>query len=102
MIAIFVAAWRVMLKRVRASGLVLTTAFTTILLAITLLAAGPIYANSVYLAALQRTIRDAPTREANLQVTATLRPELVSQADAAVTTEIQRTFGPDSVEVYRS
>jgi hypothetical protein len=102
MTAIFVAAWRVMLKRVRASGLVLTTAFTTILLAITLLAAGPIYANSVYLAALQRTISDAPTREANLEFTASFRPDRVATADAIVTTEIERVFGPDSVTVYRT
>jgi len=101
-IAIFVAAWRVMLKRVRASGLVLTMAFTTILLAITLLAAGPIYANSVYLAALQRTISDAPTREANLEVTATLRPDTVVQTDAIVTSEIERTFGNGEVTVYRT
>jgi hypothetical protein len=102
MIAIFVAAWRVMLKRVRASGLVLTTAFTTILLAITLLAAGPIYANSVYLAALQRTIRDAPTREANLEVSATLHPDVVEQVDEVVSTEIERTFTAGSVAIYRT
>ncbi len=102
MTAIFVAAWRVMLKRVRASGLVLTTAFTTILLAITLLAAGPIYANSVYLAALQRTISDAPTREANIEFGASLRPDAVAEADAVVTSEIERVFGPDSVTIYRT
>lgn len=102
MIAIFVAAWRVMLKRLRASGLVLSTAFTTILLAITLLAAGPIYANSVYLAALQRTISDAPTREANLEVTATLRPDAVAPVDDIVTSEIERVFGAEEVTVYRT
>ncbi|HEX5167122.1 MAG TPA: FtsX-like permease family protein, partial [Thermomicrobiales bacterium] len=102
MIAIFVAAWRVMLKRVRASGLVLTTAFTTILLAITLLAAGPIYANSVYLAALQRTIRDAPIREANLEVSATLQPAALAPADEIVSTEIERTFATGSVAIYRT
>jgi len=102
MIAVFAAAWRVMLKRVRASGLVLTTAFTTILLAITLLAAGPIYANTVYLASLHRTIRDAPTRNANLEFVASLRPASVSDANAVVTSEIRRVFGADSVAIHRT
>jgi hypothetical protein len=52
------STWRLVSSHARSSGLVLTTSFVTILLAITLLAAGPIHADSAHLAAAQRTLCD--------------------------------------------
>ena len=48
-----VAAWRVVVKRAAADRLMLTAAAITVVLATTLLAAGPIYSDAVTLSALR-------------------------------------------------
>lgn len=55
-------AWRLVLKRAAHDRLVVAAAFLTILLAVTLLASGPVYAEAVALSGLRRTLEDAPVR----------------------------------------
>ncbi len=68
MTAIVAAAWRVILRRAQANWPILGAAMLTILLATTLLSAGPIYAGAVTLSGLRRTLHDSPITQANVQV----------------------------------
>src|SRR5215204_2632242 len=67
------AAWRVVLKRSLSDWLILLAAFITILLATTLLASGPIYADAVTLSGVRRTLHDSPVRDSNVEVSARIR-----------------------------
>lgn len=96
MISVFAAAWRVILKRTRADWLILAAALLIILLATSLLSAGPIYASAVAVSGLHRTLNDAPTTEANVQIEARVRPNEFSQFDdtiVAVAGDVFRTTG---------
>ncbi len=68
MTAMVAAAWRVILRRAQANWPILGAAMLTILLATTLLSAGPIYAGAVTLSGLRRTLHDAPATDANVQI----------------------------------
>ena len=98
---LFLAAWRLVLKRAASDRLIVGAAFVTVLLAAALLAAGPIYSDAVALSGLERTLEDAPARDSGLEASG--RAPL---ADASVTDE--RVEGPirdvlgDDVAVYRS
>ena len=63
MIALPLAAWRLVFRRAGHDRLVVAAAFLTVLLATTLLASGPIYAEAVALSGLRRTLEDAPVAE---------------------------------------
>ena len=76
------AAWRVSLHRTRADWPIVAAAWLIVLLAATLLAAGPIYSSAVSLAGLHRVLEDADVADANIEVTA--RVEL---ADAPASLE---------------
>src|SRR5918995_5823209 len=56
MLSTAVAAWRNLVKRLSVDWLILAAGVVTILLAMTLLAAGPIYADAVTESALRRTL----------------------------------------------
>ena len=64
MTAVVAAAWRVILRRAQANWPILGAAMLTILLATTLLSAGPIYAGAVTLSGLRRTLHDSPIDQA--------------------------------------
>ncbi|MDP9371092.1 MAG: hypothetical protein M3Q65_01265, partial [Chloroflexota bacterium] len=66
MIALLAASWGVVLRRARADWPVVSAAALTILLATTLLAAGPIYTEAVTLGGLRATLRAAPAAEVNV------------------------------------
>jgi ABC-type antimicrobial peptide transport system permease subunit len=68
MTAVVAAAWRVVLRRAQANWPILGAAMLTILLATTLLSAGPIYAGAVTLSGLRRTLHDSPITKANVEV----------------------------------
>ena len=76
------AAWRVSLYRTRADWPIVAAAWLIVLLAATLLAAGPIYSSAVSLAGLHRVLEDAPVADANIEVTAR-----VNLADAGLVVE---------------
>lgn len=84
MASIFVAAWRVIIKRGRADWLILAAALLIVTLATTLLSSGPIYASAVGLSGLHRTLRDAPVADANVQISARIVPDDVRRFDDAV------------------
>jgi len=84
MVAIFAAAWRVIIQRGRADWLILAAALLIVTLATTLLSSGPIYASAVGLSGLHRTLNDAPVAEANVQISARIVPDDVRRFDDAV------------------
>lgn len=95
-------AWRLVLKRAAHDRLVVAAAFLTILLATTLLASGPVYAEAVALSGLRRTLEDAPVREVTVAVSGRLPAAEYENADARVTRTLASVFGPEGVAVYRS
>ena len=102
MSALLAASWGVLLKRLRADWLLLAATALTILLATTLLAAGPLYTESVTLAGLRRTLRAAPANEANLAVTASLTGRNYAATDRAVTARLTDTLGPVGGTITRA
>ena len=99
------AAWRVSLHRTRADWPIVAAAWLIVLLAATLLAAGPIYSSSVSLAGLHRTLDDAAVTAANIEVSARVpRPE-VEVTVPRVTADLHHIsdqIGTDVVEAARS
>lgn len=68
MISRFTRALTVLVKRAAHDWLMLSAAVVTVLMATTLLAAGPIYADAVSVGSLQRALDQADPREANVAV----------------------------------
>jgi ABC-type lipoprotein release transport system permease subunit len=69
MITLLASAWRIVVNRTLADWLILSAALITVLIATTLLASGPIYADAVALSGVHRTLADSPVTDVNLQVT---------------------------------
>src|SRR5918995_6903036 len=61
--------WSVIVKGALADRLVVGTAFVVVLLAVTLVAAIPIYANAVAQSSLRERLERAPATESNVQAT---------------------------------
>jgi len=96
------SAWRIVLKRGAADWLILTAVAVTVVLATTLLAAGPIYSDSVTLGALRRTLESAPADEANIEISVRVRPDAVSVANDVVGPQIARAFAAVEHDVHES
>lgn len=92
---------RLVARRVAANRLILAAVVVTVLLATALLAAGPIYADAVTLASLQRTLDDAPIREANVEVTVFGQPNDYLELDEIATTAIADAFGTIGGTIFR-
>lgn len=86
---IVTATWGIILRRFQTYTLVLTVAFVTVLLATTLLASGPMYADAVYLAGAQRSLQDADPADVSLLATTRARgaayPDVNERVTAALT-----------------
>ena len=96
------AAWRVSLHRTRADWPIVAAAWLIVLLAATLLAAGPIYSSAVSLAGLHRVLDDADAADANIEITARIEP---AEADAAIDDvrgALERSFTEIGVDVVAS
>jgi hypothetical protein len=98
---LFLSAWRLVLKRAASDRLIVAAAFLTVLLATTLLAAGPIYSESVALSGLRRTLADAPVQDRGLEVSARVTGDRYRAASRSTAEQIQRTVGTGT-RVYRS
>ena len=96
------AAWRVSLHRTRADWPIVAAAWLIVLLAATLLAAGPIYSSAVSLAGLHRVLDDANVADANIEVSARIEPEAAGPALEQVSAELKRSFSGIGVEVFES
>lgn len=94
------AAWRVSLHRTRADWPIVAAAWLIVLLAATLLAAGPIYSSAVSLAGLHRVLDDAKVADANIEVTARVFPAEAAPALEKVTAKVRRAFAEIGVEVF--
>jgi hypothetical protein len=90
------------LKRAAHDRLVVAAAFLTVLLATTLLAAGPVYSEAVALSGLRRTLEDAPVREVTVAVQGRLPADDYSAADERVTATLEAVFGQEGVAIHRS
>jgi hypothetical protein len=90
------------LRRAASDLLIVAAAFVTILLAATILAAGPIYANAVAASGLERTLADAPARDSGLQVSARIPLDDLDRTSARVERTLKDAFGDASAPVYRS
>ncbi len=88
-------------KRLKAEWLMLSAVALTVLLAITLLAAGPIYADAAFLAGVQRTLADAPPEEANVTINARVPADRLVGVDRAVRDQVQAMLPAGVVEVRR-
>ncbi|HET8628819.1 MAG TPA: FtsX-like permease family protein [Thermomicrobiales bacterium] len=101
MSALLTASWELVLRRARADWPTLAVAWLTILLATTLLAAGPIYADAVTVSGLRRTLRDAPTAEANIAVTTSVNARAYATTDRAVTERLSEAAAPIGATILR-
>jgi hypothetical protein len=95
-------AWLVVCKRAAHDWVVVAAAFLTTLLATTLLASGPVYADAVALSGLQRTLANAPVREVTVALSDHLAAPDYAVADDRVAQAVEEAFGPDGADVHRS
>ena len=89
MISSLVAMVQVSLRRSVAAWPIVAAAGLICLLAASLLAAGPMYANAVSIAGLHRVLTDAPVSEGNIEVAVRLDPDTSGAADSVVTPELE-------------
>lgn len=86
MTSTLLATLLVSLRRARAAWPIVLAAGLTCLLATTLLAAGPIYADAVSQAGLRRVMADAPVADANVEITLRAERAAAREMDEAVIT----------------
>ena len=96
------AAWRVSLHRTRADWPIVAAAWLIVLLAATLLAAGPIYSSAVSLAGLHRVLDDAPVADANIEVTARVQLDDAAASLERVTNELRGAADTVPIDVVAS
>lgn len=87
-------------KRIPSDWLIVSAAFVTILLAMVLLASGPIYADSVTISALQRTLTEAPVREANISVGIRAFPRNAAAVTDVVESEVDEALASVGFHLY--
>ncbi|HET7636128.1 MAG TPA: ABC transporter permease [Candidatus Limnocylindria bacterium] len=102
MLALLAAARGIVLQRTRADWLIVAAAALIILLATTLLSSGMIYGGAVAQSGLQRTLRDAPVRDANLEVSVRATAEELPTFDERIRGEIGSSFGQVGASVVRT
>lgn len=101
MLSTAIAAWRNLIKRLTVDWLILVAGTVTILLAMVLLAAGPIYADAVTQSSLQRTLADAPLADASVVVSVRTPPSDHSTIDRIATSELGDVFAGVNTTVTR-
>src|SRR5687768_12405527 len=97
----FVAAWRVSLRRARADWPIVIAASITMLLATTLLAAGPIYSSAVSVAGLRQWLSEASIEAGNIRVSAGVPLTRFATVDQQVSAGLQRVAGTLPAELAR-
>jgi hypothetical protein len=95
------AGWRVSLRRTRADWPIVLAASLTMMLATTILAAGPIYSAAVSVAGLRQLLAEAPVKAANVRVSAQVPLDGVDSVDQAIAGELQRLVGRLPAELAR-
>ena len=87
------AGWRISLRRTRADWPIVVAAWLTMLLATTLLAAGPIYSSAVSVAGLRQTLAEASIAAGNVRVSAGVPLDRVDAVDQQISGELNRVAG---------
>ena len=95
-------AWLVVGRRAAHDWIVVAAAFLITLLATTLLASGPVYADALASSGLQRTLANAPVYEVTVAVSDHLAAPDYAAGDGRVTRAVESAFGPDGAIIYRS
>ncbi len=95
--------WALALKGMFADRAVVLSAFLVVLLAASLVAAIPIYANAVAQGSLRERLQRAPTTEANLQATVDIfYGDVDPSLDPRVQRIVRNAFGATRVAIHRS
>ena len=101
MLSTAIAAWRNLVKRLTVDWLILTAGTVTILLAMVLLAAGPIYADAVTESSLRRTLSEAPVIETTTVLEVRTAPGQYPTVDQIATAAIADAFSGADATVTR-
>lgn len=101
MSSILKAAWRVVVRRAGADRAILAAIFATTVLAVALMAAGPIYADATTSASLRRTLIDAPVEDASVVIETRVEPATYGEADEDAATAIADAFSSIGVDLFR-
>jgi ABC-type lipoprotein release transport system permease subunit len=110
MLSTVIAAWRNLVKRLSADWLILTAGTVTVLLAMILLAAGPIYADAVTDSALRRTLSSATLADSTIAIEVRTPPdeydtvdristEAITNALSGVDTFVTRVLDAETLEL---
>lgn len=102
MFAILLGGWKLSLRRLVTDVWVFVMAAITIFVSVTALAAGPIYADAMYLAGAQQRLADAPTTETSVTVASDLGSEHYIAFDERVTRALQPVITAAGGGIYRS
>ena len=90
-------------RRAVHDGFVVAAAAVTILLAMILLASGPIYAEAAARSALRRTVADATPSDTTATISVRVPPDRFDRVDAAVARVVQRSLpGADTVRTIET
>lgn len=95
------SGWRVSLRRARADWPIVVAASLTMLLATTLLAAGPIYSAAVSVAGLRQMLAEASIAAGNVRVSAGVPLDRVDAVDQQISAEMERVAGTLPAELAR-
>ena len=101
MSSILKAAWRVVVRRAGADRGILAAIFATTVLAVALMAAGPIYADATTSASLRRTLIDAPVEDSTVVIETRVEPATFEEADQEVATAVADTFSSIGVDLFQ-
>jgi hypothetical protein len=95
-----VSVTRAVAKRLAADWLIVAAALVTIVLATTLLASGPVYADAVTISALRQSLADAPVQEANLSIEADIFPSFYDTTAGVVETTLTDSLSATGADVF--
>jgi hypothetical protein len=96
------AAWRNVAKRLTVDWLILSAGAVTILLAMVLLAAGPIYADAVTQSALSRSLSSADPADATVEVEVRTPPAEYDVVDGIATSHLEAAFSGVDITIHRA
>lgn len=101
MLSTLIAAWRNLFKRLSVDWLILTAGTVTVLLAMILLAAGPIYADAVTDSALRRTLNAATLADSTVAIRVRTPPGEYEVVDRIATGAITDAFSGVDTAITR-
>jgi len=96
-----VSGWRVSLRRMLSDWPIVAAASLTMLLATTILAAGPIYSSGVSVAGLRQTLAEASIPAGNVQVSAGVPIDRIAVVDEQISAELMSVAGALPAQLAR-